>query len=82
MGRKSTLLENAYTFVLKQQEVTTRSAASGDELVMEEESVERVEQLLREEARADRQRGHQAAKDAREGRWGLEEAEAGEGDVK
>ena len=87
MGRKSMVIENAYAFALRQQQVmlnndndnvngndntTTKEGASGassaSKIVTEQESIERVEQLLKEESRANRQRGQKVAKNVSEWR--------------
>jgi len=71
MGRKSMVVENAYAFALRQQQVLLNgdeeTNAKG-ELMSEQESVERVEQLLKDESRANRQKGQQTAKDVKEWR--------------
>lgn len=76
MGRKSMLVENAYAFALKQQGVMMEGARSGEatDAVTEDESVERVEQLLREEARDNRQRGRRTAEDVADWRSGQKSA--------
>lgn len=77
MGRKSILVENAYAFALRQQQVMLQSedddvipavkngrssSSNNNKIIMtEQESIERVERLLREEARANRQRGRTTA---------------------
>ena len=84
MGRKSMVIENAYAFALRQQQVmlnnngdndndndntATKEGASGaSKIVTEQESIERVEQLLKEESRANRQRGQKVAKNVSEWR--------------
>ncbi|KAL3778675.1 hypothetical protein ACHAW5_000463 [Stephanodiscus triporus] len=75
MGRKSALVENAYAFALRQQQIMTRD----DAVMTEKESIEMVEDLLREEARANRQRGRKTAEDV-EG-WSKAEA-VGRGGVR
>ncbi|KAL7547943.1 hypothetical protein ACHAWF_011210 [Thalassiosira exigua] len=80
MGRRSALVENAYAFAVRQQQVMM--GVEDDELtegeerkaVTEEESVERVEALLREEARASRREGHETAGGVKE--WRSAEKEA------
>ena len=59
MGRKSALVENAYAFALRQQQIMIRD----DKVMTERESIERVEDLLRDEARANRQRGRKTAEE-------------------
>jgi hypothetical protein len=59
MGRKSAIVENAYAFALRQQQIMIRD----DKVMMERESIERVEELLQEEARANRQRGRKTAEE-------------------
>ncbi|KAL7534722.1 hypothetical protein ACHAXR_006819 [Thalassiosira sp. AJA248-18] len=88
MGRKSMLVENAYAFALKQQQVMLRggddNTAGNNAAMTEQESVERVEQLLREEARDNRQHGHETAGGIEEWRTSLKEGGADgdeEGDV-
>ncbi len=76
MGRKSMLVENAYAFALRQQQVLLQNeedvSSTGKRsnnnnnnnskgVMTEQESIERVEQLLREEARINRQRGRETA---------------------
>ena len=57
MGRKSTLVENA--FALRQQQIMIRD----DKVMTERERIERVEELVRDEARANRQRGRKTAEE-------------------
>ena len=59
MGRKSALVENAYAFALRQQQIMIRD----DGVMTERDSIERVEDLLREEARSNRQRGRKTAEE-------------------
>lgn len=62
MGRKSMLVENAYAFALRQQQVMIEGdREDANKVITEKESVERVERLLREEKRANRTRGRKAA---------------------
>ena len=82
MGRKSMLIENAYAFALRQQEVMLQGSGGGDGTgeneggaMTEQESVEMVERLLREEARANRREGREVAK-------GIEEWRSDQGDEK
>lgn len=60
MGRKSTLVENAYAFALKQQQVMIQDDSAS---ITEDESITKVESLLREEMRANRQKGREVALD-------------------
>lgn len=60
MGRKSTLVENAYAFALKQQQVMIQDDTSS---ITEKDSVTKVESLLRDEARTNRQKGREVALD-------------------
>ena len=67
MGQKSTVVANAYTFALRQYELLREDEVGGGEGRMtEEESVEAVERLLAEEARAERRQSREAA-DAAQG---------------
>lgn len=79
MGRKSMLLENAYAFALRQQQEMMNSfdGHEGSKVMTEQESVEKVERLLREEARSNRQKGHQTAEEIGAWREGL--ADGGKG---
>lgn len=73
MGRKSMLVENAYAFALKQQQVMMgREAKDMSEVMSERESVERVEELLRKDMRDGRREGHEAAGGIAEWRAGVE----------
>jgi len=92
------LVENAYAFALRQQQVMLqsddvihakkngKSSSSNDSnkvIMTEQESIERVEQLLREEARANRQRGRKTAESVQawresQGKDGAENAEEDE----
>jgi len=56
MGRKSRLIENAYEFALRQQQVLLQ----GDVRTMRE-SAAKVEELLEMEARSNRKEGHEVA---------------------
>lgn len=56
MGRKSQLIENAYEFALRQQQVLLQ----GDIRTMQE-SAAKVEELLKMEARSNRKEGHEVA---------------------
>mmetsp|Transcript_25657 Transcript_25657/g.55175 ORF Transcript_25657/g.55175 Transcript_25657/m.55175 type:complete len:752 (+) Transcript_25657:95-2350(+) len=81
MGRKSMLVENAYAFALRQQQVLLQGdekKESSNGVMSEHESVEKVEQLLREEARTDRQKGRKAAGEIDEWRSGQEAPADGE----
>jgi len=73
MGRKSMLVENAYAFALRQQQIMLQ----GDEPVTEQDSIERVEQILREEARANRRDGRKATQEIEE--WRTEQSDAAGG---
>ena len=53
MGRKSQLVENAYAFALRQQQVLLQGDVKGMQ-----DSAAKVEELLEMEARANRQEGH------------------------
>lgn len=88
MGRKSMLVENAYAFALKQQQVMMGVAAGesdGDDAedggtITEEQSIEKVERLLRVEARENRQEGRKTAEEVTDWRSGKESATSeGEG---
>mmetsp|Transcript_11806 Transcript_11806/g.25518 ORF Transcript_11806/g.25518 Transcript_11806/m.25518 type:complete len:779 (-) Transcript_11806:91-2427(-) len=89
MGRKSMLVENAYAFALKQQQVMMGVATAagnnndGDAedggAVTEEQSIETVERLLREEARENRRKGRKTAEEVADWRSGKESA-ASEGE--
>lgn len=68
MGRKSMLVENAYAFALRQQQVMLQE----DEPASEQDSIEKVEEILREEARANRQSGRRATQEIEE--WRLEQS--------
>eukprot|EP00984_Skeletonema_dohrnii_P012986 scaffold5333_cov95-Skeletonema_dohrnii-CCMP3373.AAC.2 len=67
MGRKSMLVENAYAFALRQQQIMLQE----DKPATEQDSIEKVEQILREEARANRQGGRKATQEIEE--WRTEE---------
>ncbi|KAL3826892.1 hypothetical protein ACHAXA_000860 [Cyclostephanos tholiformis] len=62
MGRKSALVENAYAFALRQQQIMIRN----DALMTERESIEKVEEMLRDEARSNRQMGRKTADEVEE----------------
>lgn len=66
------LIENAYAFALRQQQVMLKGETTP------KESIEKVEQLLREEARDNRQKGRKTVEDVEEWRSGQKEAEEGE----
>lgn len=66
MGRKSTVMANAYTFALKQYDLLRTDEAQGGDMT-EEESIEVVEKLLAEEAERERLRSRRAAEEA--GKW-------------
>jgi hypothetical protein len=75
MGRKSMLVENAYAFALRQQQIMLQGGddeknemAATAAMMTEQDSIERVEQLLREEARANRQGGRKTAQEIEEWR--------------
>lgn len=70
MGRKSMLIENAYAFSLRQQQIMLQGGIESDgaDVITEQDSIERVEQLLREEARANRQEGRKTAQEIQEWR--------------
>ena len=71
MGRKSMVVENAYAFALRQQQVMLNGDEEKNakgEIMSEQESIEKVEQLLKDESRANRQKGKQTAKDVKEWR--------------
>lgn len=76
MGRKSMLVENAYAFALRQQQIMLQGgddekndmASTTAAMMTEQDSIERVEQLLREEARANRQGGRKTAQEIEEWR--------------
>ena len=79
MGRKAMLVENAYAFALKQQQVMLDDDCSEDGKAMtERESVEKVEALLREESRKNRRRGHTTADDVEEWRAGQGDDDSGD----
>jgi hypothetical protein len=59
MGRKSAIVENAYGFALRQQQIMIRD----DKVMTERERIERVEELVRDEARANRQRGRKTTEE-------------------
>ena len=71
MGRKSMLVENAYAFALRQQQIMLE----GDEPPTEQDSIERVEQILREDARANRQGGRKATQEIEQ--WRTEQSDDG-----
>ena len=81
MGRKSRLVENAYAFALKQQQVML---AGGDvdsddfRILSEEEGAQRVEELLKEEARKNRSEGHETAEDVEEWQAGQQQKDGEE----
>eukprot|EP00581_Thalassiosira_minuscula_P014151 CAMPEP_0183721028 /NCGR_PEP_ID=MMETSP0737-20130205/13467_1 /TAXON_ID=385413 /ORGANISM="Thalassiosira miniscula, Strain CCMP1093" /LENGTH=782 /DNA_ID=CAMNT_0025950991 /DNA_START=126 /DNA_END=2474 /DNA_ORIENTATION=+ len=86
MGRKAMLVENAYAFALKQQQVMLESAAgkthdnnNNGGALTEQESIARVEQLLREEARDNRKKGRGTVEDLQEWRSNQKDAEGAEG---
>jgi hypothetical protein len=66
MGRKSTVMANAYTFALKQYDLLRADAAQGGDMT-EEDSIEVVEKLLAEEAERERLRSRRTAEEA--GKW-------------
>jgi len=68
MGRKSMLVENAYAFALRQQQIMLQE----DEPTTEQDSIEKVEQILREEARANRQSGRKTTQEIEE--WRTEQS--------
>jgi hypothetical protein len=70
MGRKSMLIENAYAFALRQQQVMLQGGKTSMQ-----ESVDKVEELLRNEARANRQEGRKVTEEI--GEWRSENPEAG-----
>ena len=69
MGRKSMLVENAYAFALRQQQVMLQ----GNEPSTEEDSIEKVEQILREEAATNRKGGRKATQDIE--KWRTEQSD-------
>ncbi len=73
MGRKSALVENAYAFALRQQQNMIRN----DALMTERESIEKVEELLRDETRSNRQMGRTTAEEIEE--WSKGTAAVGGG---
>jgi len=68
MGRKSMLVENAYAFALRQQQVMLQE----DEPASEQDSIEKVEEILREEAKTNRQSGRKATQEIEE--WRTEQS--------
>ena len=68
MGRKSMLVENAYAFALRQQQIMLQE----EKPATEQDSIEKVEQILREEARANRQGGRKATQEIEE--WRTEQS--------
>ena len=68
MGRKSMLVENAYAFALRQQQIMLQE----DEPATEQDSIEKVEQILREEARANRKSGRKTTQEIEE--WRTEQS--------
>ena len=80
MGRKSMLVENAYAFALRQQQVMLDGKEDEDrgnkkKVMTEEESVGEVERLLREDARANRRKGREAADEVGEWRMNKKDEE-------
>lgn len=71
MGRKSMMIENAYAFALRQQQVLLEGGVAGMQ-----ESAARVEELLEMEARANRREGHEITKDIKEWRESNKETDA------
>jgi hypothetical protein len=65
MGRKSQIIENAYAFALRQQQVLLQGDVTG--IV---ESAEKVEALLEEEARANRREGYGISREVKAWREG------------
>jgi hypothetical protein len=63
MGRKSQLIENAYAFALRQQQILLEGDVKGMQ-----ESAAKVEELLEMEARANRKEGHDISTDIKEWR--------------
>lgn len=76
MGRKSALVENAYAFALRQQQVMIRDDSGA---MTERDSIEKVESLLRDEARVNRQKGRETALDVVG--WRTKEASSREREV-
>lgn len=74
MGRKSMLVENAYAFALRQQQIMLqgdddeKNDMASAAAMTEQDSIERVEQLLQEEARVNRQGGRKTAQEIEEWR--------------
>ena len=77
MGRKSALVENAYNFALRQQQVLLEGAKEEGTIATEEASAAKVEELLLEEARANRREGRAAADTTQE--WKASQKEEGDG---
>jgi hypothetical protein len=84
MGRKSMLVENAYAFALRQQQIMLQGDDEKNDMaataaaMTEQDSIERVEQLLREDARANRQGGRKTAQEIEE--WRTETKGGGDDD--
>ena len=86
MGRKSMLIENAYAFALRQQEVMLTGdngkTNNKDHTIMtEQESINRVEELLREESRANRHMGRKTAENVKGWRAAMDDDETGDDDT-
>ena len=73
MGRKSTVMANAYTFAVKQYDLLRTDEAQGGDMT-EEESIEVVEKLLAEEAERERLRSRQTAEEAAKWRMDVDAA--------
>eukprot|EP00563_Minutocellus_polymorphus_P015850 CAMPEP_0181048272 /NCGR_PEP_ID=MMETSP1070-20121207/15345_1 /TAXON_ID=265543 /ORGANISM="Minutocellus polymorphus, Strain NH13" /LENGTH=681 /DNA_ID=CAMNT_0023127041 /DNA_START=179 /DNA_END=2224 /DNA_ORIENTATION=+ len=73
MGRKSTVMANAYTFALKQYDLLRTDEAQGGDMT-EEDSIEEVEKLLAEEAERERLRSRRTAEEAAKWRTGVDAA--------
>ena len=63
MGRKSQLIENAYAFALRQQQVLLQGDVKGMQ-----DSAAKVEELLKMEASSSRKEGHEITKEIKEWR--------------
>ena len=79
MGRKSTVMANAYTFAVKQYDLLRTDEAQGGDMT-EEESIEVVEKLLAEEAERERLRSRQTAEEA--AKWRTDVDAAAKADAK
>ena len=79
MGRKSTVMANAYTFAVKQYDLLRADEAQGGDMT-EEESIEVVEKLLAEEAERERLRSRQTAEEA--AKWRTDVDAAAKADAK